>query len=108
MYQNTITMKGNKSVELKPNGENSLATLIGLAIPPTLPGELTFLFVLPLYSIDLRGSEDGLFKPFLRLHSYHLSTKNLTSSLQNIINKHVVSVNSKENARVVNQRGVNN
>ena len=26
----TIKMKGNKSVELKPNGENSLATLIGL------------------------------------------------------------------------------
>ena len=58
-------MKGNKSVELKPNGENSLATLIGLAIPPTLPGEeLTFFFPAPIDLFDLRSTKDGLFKPF--------------------------------------------
>ena len=69
-------MKGSKSVELKPNGENSLATLIGLAIPPTLPGELTFLFPAPIDLFDLRSTKDGLFKPsFSSNRHVHLAHK---------------------------------
>ena len=75
-------MKGNKSVELKPNGENSLATLIGLAIPPTLPGELTFLFpAAPIDLFDLRSTKDGLFKPsFSSNRHVHLAHKTCTLS----------------------------
>ena len=72
-------MKGNKSVELKPNGENSLATLIGLAIPPTLPGELTFLFP-PIDLFDLRSTKDGLFKPFSSNQHVPLAHKTCTLS----------------------------
>ena len=85
-------MKGNKSVELKPNGENSLATLIGLAIPPTLPGELTFLFP-PIDLFDLRSTKDGLFKPFSSNQHVPLAHKTCTLSplTQMIRERHILN-----------------
>ena len=87
-------MKGNKSVELKPNGENSLATLIGLAIPPTLPGEeLTFLFPAPIDLFDLRSTKDGLFKPFSSNQHVPLAHKTCTLSplTQMIRERHILN-----------------